>query len=434
MQGALRRILFGLPDDEDDTEQNVLAVATLLESQRRQGLHQPIPNEVKERQKVHRNRVYADARMMHQYFNFRYTYGPKKFKGRFAFPRPLFLRILEQVCDFDHDFSQKTDACGIPGHYPYMKMDAVMKYFAKGIAPNSLDDYTQMAACTIYFYAKKFMDAIIWIYNGRYMRQPTTQDIERILAKNEARGFPGMLGSVDCFHWAWRACPMDQAGSHCGYKSYPSVVLQAVDTYDRWIWHSYFGLGAHNNDLNVLHASGLFDKELNGVAPPCHYQINGKNYNTGYYLGDGAYPMYGCLVQAYKPASNNVESLFNQYQEATRKDIEHAFGGLKGKFGIILKPCHYYKKSDMKAIMRGCLIMHNMCVEMEYRNEDWGMITGQEPQPPIEGNIRLPPQVLYNPERWVELREELTTHIWLRHGEGLRDGDIPNIAMDDALP
>ncbi|XP_026453707.1 uncharacterized protein LOC113355136 [Papaver somniferum] len=399
MQGALRKFLFGLTDDEDDTEQNVIAVATLLDSQRRQGLHQPIPNEVKERQKVHKNRVDADARMMHQYFNFRCTYGPKKFKGRFALPRPLFLRILEQVCDYDHDFRQKTDACGIPVHSPYMKMVAVMKHFSKGIVPDSLDDYTQMAACTIYFYAKKFMDAIIWIYT--------------------------------C---AWRACPMDQEGSHVGYKSIPTVVLQAVASYDRWIWHSYFGLGGQNNDCNVLRATGLFDRELNGVEPTCHYQINGRNYNTGYYVRDGAYPMYGCLVQAHKPASNNAKSLFNQYQEAKRKDIERAFGGLKGKFGIILKPCCYYKKLDMKSIMMGCLIMHNMCVEMEYRNEVWRMISGQEPQPPIQGNIRLPPQVLYNPARWAELREELTTHIWLRHGHGLGDGDILNLVMDYALP
>ncbi|XP_026381787.1 uncharacterized protein LOC113276396 [Papaver somniferum] len=234
-------------------------------------------------------------------------YGTKKFKGWFALPRPLLLRILEQVCDYDHDFRQKTDACGIPGHSPYMKMVAVMKYFAKGIAPDSLDDYTQMGATTIYYYAMKFMDAIIWLYNGRYMRQPTAQDMERILTENEARGFPGMLGSVDCFHWAWRACHMDQAGSHSGYNPYPS-----------------------NNDLNVLHASCLFDRQLNGASPPCHYQINGRNYEQGYYLGDGAYPMYGCIVQAYKPASNNREALFNQYQEAKRKDIERAFGGLKG--------------------------------------------------------------------------------------------------------
>ncbi|XP_026384673.1 uncharacterized protein LOC113280237 [Papaver somniferum] len=251
----------------------------------------------------------------------------------------------------------------------------VMKHFAKGIAPDSLDDYTQMGATTIYHYAMKFMDAIIWIYNGRYLRQPIAQNTNRIIAENEAR----------------------------------------------------------NNDLNVLHASGLFDRQLLGVSPPCHYQINEKNYDQGYYLGDGAYLMYGCIVQGYKPASNIREGLFNQYQEAKRKDIERAFGGLKGKFGIISKPCRYYKKSDMKAIMRGCLIMHNMCVEVEYRNADWGRIMGDEPQPPIQGNVRLPPHILYNPAIWAQLRLELTTHMWNRHGEGLRDGDIPNMHIDDAL-
>ncbi|XP_026436654.1 uncharacterized protein LOC113334668 [Papaver somniferum] len=313
-------------------------------------------------------------------------------------------------------------------------MVAVMKHFSKGIAPDSLDDYTQMGATTIYYYVMKFMDEIIWIYNGRYMRQPTAQDTKRILAENEARGFPGMLGSGYCFHWAWRACPFNQAGSHCGYKSYPSVILQAVARYDRWTWDSYFGLGGKNNDLNVFHASGLVDRQLLGVAHPCHYQINGWNYDKGYYLGDGAYPMYGCIVQAYKPSSNIIEALFNQYQEAKRKDIERAFGGLKGKFGIILKPFCYYKKSDMKAIMRGCLIMHNMCVEMEYRNRYWGRITGDEPQPPIQGNVRIAPQILYNTAIWAQLRLELTTHIWNRHGEGFKDGDIPNMVMDDDKP
>ncbi|XP_026417516.1 uncharacterized protein LOC113313000 [Papaver somniferum] len=385
MRGALRRILKSRLDDEDDIETNVVAVATLLETQRRHEIRQPVPNEVKTRQRVHRKRVDADARMMHQYFKFNCTYGPKKFKGRFALPRPLFLRILEQVCEFDHDLNQQTDVCSIPGHSPYMKMVAVMKHFAKGIAPDSLDDYTQMGATTIYHYAMKFMDAIIWIYNGRYMRQPTAQDTERILAENESRGFPGMLGSVDCFHWAWRA-----------------------------------------DEYQIL--------QLLGVAPPCHYQINGKNYDQGYYLGDGAYPMYGCIVQGYKPASNIREGLFNQYQEAKRKDIKRAFGGLKGKFGIILKPCRYYKKSDTKAIMRGCLIMHNMCVEVEYRNADWVRIMGDEPQPPIQGNVRLPPHILYNSAIWAQLRLELTTHIWNRHGECLRDGDIPNMHIDDALP
>lgn len=435
MKGILRRKLFkGLPDDDDEFEETALVVTALMESQRRQTIHQPVPNVVKSRQRVHRTRVDADARMMQQYFNYNCVYGPKKFKGRFALPRPLFLRILEEVCDYDKDFLQKEDACGILGHSPYMKMLAVMKHFSKGLGADSMDDYAQMGASTIYHYAKKFVDAVIWIYNSRYMRQPNAQDTQRLLKENEARGFPGMLGSVDCFHWAWRACPTSQAGSHVGYRKDPTVVLQAVASYDRWIWHSYFGLGGQNNDLNVLHASGLFDRQLNNVAPPCHFQINGKNYDKGYYLGDGAYPMYGLLVKAYKPAANNRQLLFNRYQEAKRKDIERAFGGLKGKFGIIRNPCRYYAKSDMKAIMRACLIMHNMCVELEYRDEEWGMITGDEPQPPIEGNVRLPPHVLYNPARCLELRKELTTHIWERHGQGYRDGEVPEVDVDDAIP
>jgi hypothetical protein len=36
---------------------------------------------------------------------------------------------------------------------------------------------------------------------AQYLRRPTEDDIRRLLQVGEARGFPGMLGSVDCMHW-----------------------------------------------------------------------------------------------------------------------------------------------------------------------------------------------------------------------------------------
>ncbi|XP_026458955.1 uncharacterized protein LOC113359559 [Papaver somniferum] len=139
---------------------------------------------------------------------------------------------------------------------------------AKGVAADSLDDYTQMDTATIYMYVKKFMDALLWIFNDHYMRLPTTGDTRRLLAQNEARGFPGMLGSLDCTHWEWRLCPTEEAGRHVGHIKKPNLVLQEVASHDRWFWHCYFGEAGAYNDLNVLAQSGLFDRDNDALAPP----------------------------------------------------------------------------------------------------------------------------------------------------------------------
>ncbi|XP_026416459.1 uncharacterized protein LOC113311881 [Papaver somniferum] len=98
------------------------------------------------------------------------------------------------------------------------------------------------------------------------MRQPTTEDTKRLLAENEARGFPGMLGSLYCTHWEWKYCPTEEFGRHVGHIKKLNLVLQAVASYDRWFWHCYFGEAGANNDLNVLAQSRLFDRDKNALS------------------------------------------------------------------------------------------------------------------------------------------------------------------------
>ncbi|KAJ6824636.1 putative nuclease HARBI1 [Iris pallida] len=82
--------------------------------------------------------------------------------------------------------------------------------------------------------------------------------------KRRRRGFPGMLGSLDCMHWAWKNCPTAWAGHYSGRHGGPTIILEAVASYDLWIWHAYFGLPGSNNDINVLQSSNLFDELAQG--------------------------------------------------------------------------------------------------------------------------------------------------------------------------
>ena len=58
-----------------------------------------------------------------------------------------------------------------------------------------------------------------------------------------------------------------------------SVILEAVASYDTWIWYSFFGMPGSNNDINILQCSNVFAKLVEGNAPPVNFEINRHHYN-----------------------------------------------------------------------------------------------------------------------------------------------------------
>jgi hypothetical protein len=138
-----------------------------------------------------------------------------------------------------------------------------------------------MGESTIMETLQHFTRTIVDSYGPEFLRQPNDNDITKLLAVGEQRGFSGMLGSIDCMHWEWENCPTALQGQYQGHFKKPTLILEAVASHDLWIWHAFFGMPGSCNDINVLHRSHVFDRISSGTGPEVHYVVNGREYNWG---------------------------------------------------------------------------------------------------------------------------------------------------------
>ena len=84
----------------------------------------------------------------------------------------------------------------------YQKVTAALRMLAYGIPADLVDDNLAMGESTAIKCVKRFVVAIVQLYGSTYLRAPTEEDTSRLLEQNAARGFPGMIGSIDCMHWS----------------------------------------------------------------------------------------------------------------------------------------------------------------------------------------------------------------------------------------
>ncbi|XP_059654262.1 uncharacterized protein LOC132300977 [Cornus florida] len=178
-------------------------VRILLSPDRVRAFFQP-----RKRKYIKRDREEAAQRLFRDYFAENPIYPPNIFRRRFRMRRELFLRILNGVITYDEWFIQKPDALG----------------------PDLYDEYIKISERIAIESLKRFCDAIIVVYAEQYQCSPNADDIASLLREGEKRGFPVMLGSIDCMHWEWKNCPAAWHGMARtrGRNHKPTLILEAV--------------------------------------------------------------------------------------------------------------------------------------------------------------------------------------------------------------
>jgi len=114
-------------------------------------------------------------------------------------------------------------------------------------------------------------------------------------------------------------------------------------------------------------------------------------------------------------------------QEAVRKDVERAFGVLQVRFGIVRGPARSWNEKDLHAIMKACIILHNMIIEDEREVQGLENIYDGAPRDVSISRDRL---IDFDFESFVaryrevrnegvhyQLRNDLVEHLWQRYGQ-----------------
>ncbi|XP_057444273.1 uncharacterized protein LOC130736458 [Lotus japonicus] len=275
------------------------------------------------RKVIERDREAGNERLWNDYFSENPVYTEELFRRRFRMRKHVFLRIVGALGSHDPYFLMSVDAVGRQGLSPLQKCTAAIRMLAYGSPADSVDEYVRIGESTAIECLKNFVEGVCAVFGETYLRRPNQEDITHLLQWGESRGFPGMLGSIDCMHWEWKNCPVAWKGQFTrGDHGKPTIMLEAVASQDLWICHAFFGIAGSNNDTNVLNQSPVFNEVLSGNAPMVNFSVNGTMYNMGYYLADGIYPPWATFVKTIPMPQGEKRQKFAKRQEGARKDVE----------------------------------------------------------------------------------------------------------------
>jgi len=96
----------------------------------------------------------------------------------------------------DEYFIQKRNAANVLGLSCFQKVTVVMRMLSYAMAADITDESTALDSL------RHFVRTVVEVFGDEYLRHPNEVDTARLLQMGEKKGFPGMLGSIDCMHWA----------------------------------------------------------------------------------------------------------------------------------------------------------------------------------------------------------------------------------------
>ena len=189
----------------------------------------------------------------------------------------------------------------------------------------------------------------------------TKQEVEDMNEKFLKKfGFPRVIGCIDGTHIPIKQ-PSENAHDYFSYKMKYTLNVQAIcdhsgkfiDVDMKWPGSLHDARVFANSEVQKRYSNEtfeLFHKEL----------LPGDELVPQILLADPAYPLLPHVMKEFATCSSNDQVIFNTMLRAARNQIECAFGRLKARWRILLRPMDL-KLEDVPDVVYTCFLLHNFC-------------------------------------------------------------------------
>lgn len=132
-------------------------------------------------------------------------------------------------------------------------------------------------------------------------------------------------------------------------------------------------------------------------------------------LADPAYPLLPNVMKEYSSCTKNEEVIFNEMLRSARNQIECAFGRLKARWRILMRPMDI-KLEDIPNAVHTCFVLHNYC-EMRSTNNSLGdeivqqQIQWEQQHQNCQHHLNADQLYSYNSAQGTYIRQIITSYI-----------------------
>jgi hypothetical protein len=150
-------------------------------------------------------------------------------------------------------------------------------------------------------------------------------------------------------------------------------------------------------------------------------------------MADGIYPDLSRFVKSFDEPMGVSKKRYATWQEASRKDIERAFGVMQRKFHILVRDFEYWFVQEIEQIVLACIILHNMMVEarlverLEEESIDWYDSTDEDEDTSI---VDPAMEAAERREAEVAVQMRLHEHTAYNHNQDRQDRTIRQDAVE----